>query len=510
MTSWVCSTCRLPSAFCFLLSVVSPHWRPPSPNHTFALLFARGGRTSDESVAVSGVEQIVRGTGAPRSLLRVLGGVFGLAMVVGSTVGGGILRTPGEIATALPSTALFMAVWCFGGIVTLMGANSWSELGAMFPRAGGPYVYARRAFGDGVGFFVGYADWLNWCIGPVVLVLIVGEYMGGLFPVLAPHALLVDFATLGGLAILQWIGVRSGGRTQEITTLLKAIAVAALIVAAFALPHEEIAAVPVQIPHGMGLLVAFGVAMQGVVFTYDSYYAVVYTSEDIVDPGVNIPRSMFRGVWIIIAIYLLLLAAYLTTIPVSRMAGDPFVAATMARSIFGSAGDTIIRVIMIVSLLGAMNAQLMIMPRVLLAMSRDGLFPRFGARVNAGGTPTVALALSLAVVVAFLLTGSFTKVLAMDSILIVTLYAIAFITLFVLRRREPDTLRPWRARGYPWLPALTLLVALALITAMSMADPRSALIVFLLLVASLPVAWVVRGRGKKTGSRKQEADSRNR
>jgi APA family basic amino acid/polyamine antiporter len=436
----------------------------------------------------------------PRSLLRVLGGVFGLAMVVGATVGGGILRTPGEVATALPVPALFVAVWIFGGIVTLLGANSWAELGAMIPSAGGPYVYARRAFGDGVGFFVGYADWINWCIGPVVLVLIVGEYMGGLFPALAPHALLVDFVTLGGLAILQWIGVRSGGRTQEVTTALKAIAIIALVAAAFVLPHEAISAPVATAPHGMGLLVAFGVAMQGVIFTYDAYYSVVYCSEDMRDPGTSVPRSMFRGVWLVFAIYLLMNLAYLKVIPVPRMAGDPFVAATMARSIFGQAGDTVIRVIMIVSLLGAMNAQLLIMPRVLLAMSRDGLFPRQAARINAGGTPTVGLALSLLVVCAFLLTGSFTAVLALDSILIVTLYFITFLTLFALRRREPDTPRPYRAWGYPFIPALTLLVALALIATLAWSDPRSALIVFALLLAAWPVAWVVR--------RKQKAESR--
>jgi APA family basic amino acid/polyamine antiporter len=418
--------------------------------------------------------------------------VFGLAMVVGATVGGGILRTPGEVAAALPVPALFMAVWIFGGIVTLLGANSWAELGAMIPSAGGPYVYARRAFGDGVGFFVGYADWINWCIGPVVLVLIVGEYMGGLFPVLAPHAMLVDFVTLGVLATLQWIGVRSGGRTQEVTTALKAFAIIALIVAAFVLPHENLSAPPATAPHGMGLLVAFGVAMQGVIFTYDAYYSVVYCSEDMRDPGTSVPRSIFRGVWLVIAIYLLVNIAYLMVIPASRMAGDPFVAATMARSIFGPAGDTIIRVIMIVSLLGAMNAQLMIMPRVLLAMSRDGLFPRQAARINAGGTPTVALALSLLVVVAFLLTGSFTAVLALDSILIVTLYGITFLTLFALRRREPDTPRPYRARGYPLIPALTLLIAVALVVSMSWSAPGSALIVLGLLLASWPVSRLVR------------------
>ena len=429
----------------------------------------------------------------PRGLLRVLGGVFGIALVVGATVGGGILRTPGEIATALPVPALFIAVWIFGGIVTLLGANSFAELGAMIPSAGGPYVYARRAFGDAVGFFVGYADWINWCLGPVVLVLIVGEYMGGLFPVLAPHALLVDFVTLGALTALQWMGVRSGGRTQEITTALKALAIVTLVIAAFVLPHAELAAQPATAPRGVGLLVAFGVAMQGVVFTYDAYYAVVYCGEEMRDPGRSVPSSMFRGVWLIIAIYLLVNLAYLVVVPVDRMAGDPFVAATMARAIFGPAGDTIIRVIMIVSVLGAINAQLMTMPRIILAMSRDGLFPRQAGRVSAGGTPVVALVLSLLVVAAFLLSGSFAAVLALDAILIVMLYAIVFASLFMLRRREPDAPRPYRALGYPVLPGLALLVAIGLTVAMSVSDWRSALIVLAVLLLSWPASRAVRG-----------------
>jgi APA family basic amino acid/polyamine antiporter len=210
------------------------------------------------------------------------------------------------------------------------------------------------------------------------------------------------------------------------------------------------------------------------------------------DPGRSIPRSMFRGIWVVFAIYLLVNLAYLAVVPVERMAGDPFVAATMARAVFGPRGDTIIRVIMIVSVLGAMNAQLMTMPRILLAMSRDGLFPRQAMRINAGGTPTVALGLSLLVVFAFLLSGSFTAVLALDAILIVTLYAFTFATLFALRWREPDTPRPFRAWGYPLVPALTLLISLALIAAMSASDWRSALLVLALLLASWPASRAVR------------------
>jgi APA family basic amino acid/polyamine antiporter len=428
----------------------------------------------------------------PRGLHRVLGMAFGLAIAVGATVGGGIVRTPGEVAAALPNAALFMAAWVFGGIVTLLGANIFSELGAMMPRAGGPFVYARRAFGDGVAFFVGYADWLTWCLGAVALTMIVGEYMGALFSPLEGHAIAVDFVTLGSIVAIQWVGIRSSGRTQEITTLLKAIAFLVLVVAAFVLPHEAVAAPFATAPHGLALVLAFGVAMQGVIFTYEAYYTVVYCGEEMRDPGREIPRSMFRGVLLIIAIYLLVNLACLAVLPIGKIAGDPFVGGTVARVLFGSAGDTVIRVIMIVSVVGTINAMLMAISRILLAMGRSGLFPRQAALVNAGGTPHVALAVSVLVIAIFLLTGSFTAVLGLSALFIVVKYTACFTALFALRRREPDTPRPYRAWGYPVLPALALAVALALMIAMVVGDPRGAAIVVALLLASWPLARVAR------------------
>jgi APA family basic amino acid/polyamine antiporter len=217
---------------------------------------------------------LTEGSGAaarPRGLHRVLGMAFGLAIAVGATVGGGIVRTPGEVAAALPNAALFMAAWVFGGINALLGANIFSELGAMMPRAGGPFDYARRAFGDGVGFFVGYADWLTWCLGAVALTMIVGEYMGALFPPLAGHAVAVDMVTLGSIVAIQWVGIRSSGRMQEITTVLKAVAFLVLITAAFVLPHPAVAAPRVAIPEGIGLVLAFGIAMQALKYTTVGY-----------------------------------------------------------------------------------------------------------------------------------------------------------------------------------------------------------------------------------------------
>ncbi len=431
---------------------------------------------------------------SPRGLLRVLGTAFGLAIVVGATIGGGILGTPGSVAKALPSTALFMGVWIFGAVNALLGATAYSELGAMIPRSGGMYVFARRAFGDDIGFFAGYADWVNWSVSSAALTLLAGEYIGDIIPALGAHPTVTGFATFAVLAAVQWGGVRWGGRVQEVTSILKAAALSGLVIAAFVLPHAAAAApLPVPaVPHGIPLLLAFGIAMQGVIFSYDSYYAVVYCGEELRDPGRAIPRSIFRGLLLIIAIYLLLNAAFLAVVPIRQIAGDPFVGGTVARLIFGSRGDTVIHIIMIVAILGTVNAQIMAAPRILLAMARDGLFPAQATRVNAGGTPSVALGLTLLLIVAFLFTGSFDAVLGVDAFFIVVLYVLVFSSLFVLRRREPDTPRPYRAWGYPLVPALALVIAIALLAAMALGDRRGAAITAALLVVSWPASHLVR------------------
>jgi APA family basic amino acid/polyamine antiporter len=419
------------------------------------------------------------------SLRRALGSVFGLAIAVGATIGGGILATPGDVAAALPDPVFYLLAWLLGAGSALLGANILSELGAMLPHSGGFYVYARRAFGEGAGLFIGYTDWVNWCIGPPALLLLAGEYLGVLFAPLAGHAALVGLALLGVLAFFQWMGVRSGARTQEITSLMKAAALLVLVGAAFFMPHAEPSAVArTAMPSGWALLLAFGVAMQGVIFTYDSYYAVLYCGGEITNPGRTIPQSMFRGLGLVIVIYFLLHAAFLAVVPIENMAHDSFVGGTVARLVFGAQGDTIIRLIMVVSILGTVNAQVMAAPRIILAMGEDGLFPRIATRVNKGGTPAIALAMSVAVMVGFFLLGSFSAVVAVDIILIVLLYVMAFASLFVLRRKEPDTPRPFRAWGYPWLPALGLLVAIGLLIGMILGDPVSAMIVGGLLVAT--------------------------
>lgn len=436
------------------------------------------------------------------ALLRVLGRAFGLAIIIGATIGGGILRTPGSVAAALPSRTLFMSVWVLGGIVTLFGATIYAELGAMIPRAGGPYTFSHRAFGNGMGFFVGYGDWLNFGLGYAFLILLASEYLGSVIPFLSGHVRIVALTTLLFFGAINWLGVRQAGWTQEITSVLKAIALVALVIAAFTLPHSVAPpTTAVHPPHGFALLLALGVAMQGVFFTYDSYYTVVYCAEEIRDPGREIPRSIFNGVWLVIVIFLLVNAAFLAVLPISRMANDPFVAATVASAIFGSYGETVIRVLMIVSLFGAISAGIIAAPRIILAMGRDGLFPHQSTRVNERGTPVIALFMTIILMGGFIMSGTSDQVLAADVLLAASLYVITFTSFFVLRRREPNTDRPYKAPLYPVIPAVALIIVASIVASMIFSDHRSALIVGALFAISWPASWIVQRLVLRAGGR---------
>ena len=432
------------------------------------------------------------GKTSPRgSLLRVLGTAFALAVAIGTTMGGGILYAPGKIAALLPNPWLYMAVWIFGGVNALLGATVFAELGAMIPLSGGPYPFARRALGDYAGFFVGYTQWALDCAADAALLLLVGEYAYVLVPALAGHAIAVAFATLIVLTALNWRSVRHGGRIQIVMTVAKTLALGAVIVAAFAIPPAPAPAAAgfpaLSTPHGVALISALILAMQGVIFAYDSYYVPIFFGEEVHDPGREIPRAIFRGLVVIIIMYLLLNAAFLWVVPMARMANEPFVGGVAAQVLFGAHGDQIIRIIVIVSVLGTINAGVLMTSRVLLAMARDGLFAHQATRVNEGGTPTVALLLSTIATAAFLLSGTFGAVLGVIAFLLAVNYLVMFISLIVLRIREPATPRPYRAWGYPWTTGIAILIGLAFIVGVGLSDPRNTSIALAILIASYPL-----------------------
>jgi APA family basic amino acid/polyamine antiporter len=463
----------------------------------------------EKPVAVA-VEPVVDARGR---LLRVLGVVFGLAVTIGITIGMGILRTPGEIAAHLPNAWLFIGVWLAGGVYALFGAFSVAEMGTMIPRSGGFYVFARRALGEYPGFIVGWSDWLSTCGTVAAVALVIGEYAGLLVPSLAGRGLAVASAVALAFAVLQWRGVRWGSRSQELTSLLKTLAFVALIAACFMSgggshvgeTTQEARPAAAALPVGLGLLTAAVFALQGVIYTYDGWYSTVYFGEEVRDTARSVPRAMVGGVLLVILIYLLFNVALLYVLPFERLAGQKLAAGAAAEVVFGPRGAIVIGVVAILSLLASVNGNTLTAPRIIYAMSRDGLFWRGASRVNRGGTPTASLALSTTVAVLMIIfSGTFERVLAALAFFFVTDYTLVFISVFVLRRREPDAARPYRAWGYPLTTALALAGSIAFLAGAVASDTENSLYALLLLATSYPVFIIFRrlGRGKEAMSDK--------
>jgi APA family basic amino acid/polyamine antiporter len=424
---------------------------------------------------------------------------FGMAAAIGNAIAAGIVRTPGDIAKNLPNPWLFLAVWVVGGLYALFGASSIAELGAAIPRSGGQYNFSHRALGNYAGFVVGWSDWLSTCGTAAAVAIVISEYSGHLFPFLAgPERIkILSVAIIAGFGILQWRGIRWGSGAQLSTAALKTAAFLILVVACFVLggpAHKSAAiantaAMPVAI--GWPFIVAVFLGLQGVVYTVDGWDGVIYFGEEVRNPGRDIPRAIFGSVFSIMGIYLLLNIVALYILPMKEIAGNAFVLGTVADRIFGTLGDPIIRSIMVISMLSCLNANQLFCSRTLHAMSCDGLFFRRAAKVNVGGTPAFSLLLSTIVGIVFVL-GSFERVIAMLSFFFVANYTLTYTSLFVLRKKEPQMDRPYRAWGYPWTTAIALIGSVLFLIGSIATDRDNAPLALGMLVLSYPVFRVMK------------------
>ena len=422
---------------------------------------------------------------------------FGIAAAIGNTIAAGIVAAQGYIAALLPNIWLFLGVWILGGIYALCGASSLAELGAAIPRSGGQYNYSRRALGEYAGFIVGWSDWISTCGTNAVVALVIGNYVGVLFPALAGRDATIAVVILFAFALLQWRGIKWGSAAQLLTAALKTGAFLVLVIACFALggaSHRAAAgatAVP-RLPAGWLLAAGFMMALQKVVYTVDGWDGVIYFGEEVKDPGRDVPRAIFGSVFSIIGIYLLLSAAVAYVLPMNEIVGNGFALGTAATRIFGSYGDPVIRSIMLVSLLSCINACQLFSTRTLYAMSSDGLFFRAAARVNPGGTPVLALMLSTAVGMAFCIFQQFIRVIDMLAFFFVANYTLSFISTFRLRSKEPELLRPYRAWGFPWTTGFALAASLLFLGGAIYTDRVNTPWALGILVASYPSFRVVK------------------
>ncbi len=423
-------------------------------------------------------------------LLQVLGMWFGMAAAIGNTIAAGIVRTPGDVATLLPNVWMFLAVWVLGGLYAFSGASSMAELGAAIPRSGGQYNFSRRALGDYAGFIVGWSDWLSTCGTAAAVAIVIAEYSGHLFPVLAGATKIeiISIAIICGFGVLQWRGIKWGSGAQLSTAAMKTGAFLVLVIACFFLggpAHKatmESASSSLPLPTGWPLAIAIMLGLQAVIYTVDGWDGVIYFGEEVRQPGRDIPRAIFGSVNLI-ALYVL---------PMKEIAGNNFVLGTVADRVFGALGDPIIRSIMVISMLSCLNANQLFCTRTLYAMSCDGLFFRRATQVNGGGTPTVSLLLStivgvLFVLISFLSANAFERVIAMLSFFFVANYTLSYFSLFALRKREPEMARPYSAWGYPWTTGIALAASVLFLIGSIVTDQKNAPLALGMLLLSYPV-----------------------
>jgi len=434
---------------------------------------------------------------ARTSLLPVLGLLFGIAVSIGGTLGVGILRQPGPVASYLRAPWLIMLMWLAGAVYAALGAVNVAELTTMLPRAGGFYVFAREAMGSTAGFVVGWSDFLANVAATAYAAMAAVEFLGRIIPWIGRFATIAAALLLLAFFTLQWFGVRLSGVIQQVASAIAAVALLGLIVACFTIHTPVHAGLPAPV-RGVSFIAAMVLAIQSIIVTYDGWYTPIYFAEETRRPDRQLPRAMLGGLAVLAGIYLLMNYALLRALGPAGLAASKFAAADAAKLMFGRASEILIAAIAVAILLTLLHGTLMTSTRIIFAVSRDGLFWRRAADVAANGAPRTALALATLVALALVLSGTVDRLIAMAGFFYVANYSWAYLSLLVLRRTEPAARRPFRVPLYPVLTILVLSASLAFLAGAVLSDRQNSLYALLLLMASLPVRLALRGAKSKT------------
>ncbi|KRD58509.1 amino acid permease [Flavobacterium sp. Root935] len=426
-------------------------------------------------------------------LKKSLGLSFNIAVLIGGTIGVGILRTPGTIAEMLNNYWLIIASWLFGGFYVLLGANSYAELATMLPKAGGSYNYIKRAFGEYAGFLSGWFDYITNVIPPAFYCIVISEYLIILFPALSSYSTVIAISLLTAFVLIHLSGVKNGSVIQQITSFLKVICFVALVVACFMYSGVEVPAIQTDSSFfQIGLIFGFFKSLQLIIGTYNGWNSACFFAEENDDPSKNIPKSLYSGVLLVMAIYVLVNAAFFHVLPIETLAKSNLAAADVAKILFGENGAVIVTVISIFSLISILNAFMMIPPRILYGLSRDGFFIEKGTQINKGGTPIVALLVSSFVSLFLICIGSFEVLFSFAAFISIIVWGLAYFSLLKLRTSEPNLPRPYRSFWYPWTTIIAIVASIALLVGFIYSDPKSFIIIIGITIISYPLFLVLR------------------
>lgn len=443
--------------------------------------------------------------------------------MVSNVIGGGILFTPPLVAAAVPSPWWFLSTWFAGGLLAFAGAMAYAELAALRPRAGGEYVYLRAAFGRLAAFLTGWTSFVAGFSGAMATsAVVLTAYLGRFFPVAAdatplltiplPYVPVVvsrqSIVALAAIALMAWIHLRGVGPGRLVGNLLASLKVTALLlfiviglaIGAGTTANLQVAAGPVS---GTAWLLA----LIPVMFTYSGWNAAAYLAEEIRDPGRNVPRALGLGTLAVVAMYLLLNGLYLFVLPVGDLAKvQGSVLDVVADRLLGTRAGDVMGIVSIVSITASLSAMTFAGPRVYYAMARDGLFFKAAGRIHPTyKTPAVSIVAQALWSGVLVLTGGAGALTSYTGFAVVLFAGVAVAALFVLRRREPDAVRPFSAWGYPVAPAIFALASFAIVVNAIWSDlvvpvmngttwgPSAAGL--LVIAAGVPLYLVMRARG---------------
>ena len=431
----------------------------------------------------------------PDKLPRTLGLWSSVALVVGITIGSGIFRSPAGIAQKVPHPTVMLLLWVVGGAVTLCGALSLGELAAALPETGGLYAYLREGWGRRPAFLFGWSELVlirASALGGIAVVF--GEYLlrsVGVDPV--EHWLAARCLSAAAIAFAAAANIRGAGLGAFIVGIATWAKFAALLVlagSAFFLGSSHGATLS-HLTTGTGaplMVSSMGLALVSILWAYDGWADLSFASGEVKDPQKNLPRAIILGTIAIIVIYLLTNVAYLYVNPIEAVAHSRLVAADTMLAIFGRGGVVLVSLFVMISSFSSLNGSMLASPRIFFAMADDGLFFETIAKVHPKyKTPYIAILLAAVLGMILVMSRSFEALTDTFVLAIWPFYALGVAAIYRLRTRRPDMPRPYRAIGYPVVPAIFIVAVAAFVVNSLVHEPWPTGITFALILAGLPV-----------------------
>jgi len=459
------------------------------------------------------------------SLLRALGAWDVSLITIGTIVGSAIFIAASIVPREMPQPAVLLALWIIGGLVSLAGAMTFAELGAMFPEAGGQYHYLKAAYGPLYGFLFGWTSFLVIQSGAIAYLAIASaDRLGAFVPFFLTSHVIADLplgsahweingSQLGAvlaivmLSAVNYLGLREGAALQNAVTVIKIATLVVLAVCGFAVTPAVQPQWNAALPQP-DTFRAFGLAMIGVLWCYDGWYQATFCGGEIRDPGRNLPRGLIIGVLVTTVLYFLVNLVYLRALPLAELGKADGVGEAAAGALFGAQWGPLVTVGVLISVFGCLSSCVLTGARIYLPMAQDGVFFRALARIDpVRRTPTACIVAQglWATVLAF--SGSYEQLGTYVIFAVFMFHAATGVAVIVLRRTRPEWPRPYRTWGYPWTPIVFILAALAFVINTISVRPVESLWGILLVALGLPAYWWWRGAGRATADHRARTES---